>query len=522
MPTRAVLVQHLLVHSALCGAPIELDHPMLVLRQALHQDAARLRVVDLVLDRGVITALGPGIAAGMGADVHQVDAHGLLVLPGLVNAHLHSNECFERGVYGALTLEPWLARAYAPLGLPPTPVRWHRLRTLLCAIDALRSGCTAVQDDFLNPACDDEAYAAVAQAWADSGLRAAVATTLADRPYLDGLPFARELCDPALAQRLDARPSLPLAAQVAFFERTLQQWHGQAEGRLQVMLGPRGPQRCSDDLLRRVAALAERHASRVHMHVLETRVQRHTAAVQGGCFIDRLQTSGLLDRRLTINHAVWVDDAQIEKMARSGCHVTHNPLSNLKLGSGLAPVKAMLNAGINVALGSDGPATGDTADMVEVLRAAALLHRQPEQPASQWLGAAEAWACATQGGAASMGLPATTGRVAVGAPADLLLLDLRHRAFIPCHDPVAQLIYGATSEAVHSVIVGGRLLMHARRILAFDEEAVLDEAREAGERFRADHLPPRLASGEALDPLLAAVHGRVWSTERNAATRGSD
>jgi len=485
---------------------------MLVLRHALHQDTTGLHVVDLLLDRGRIAAVGLNAADGVGADVPSVDVGGLLVLPGLVNAHLHSNEVFERGLYGALPLERWLARAYAPLGLPAVPVRWHRLRTLLCAIDALRSGCTAVQDDFLNPGCESDAFDAVMQAWADSGLRASVATTLGDRLYLDGLPFAREFCEPALAAQLDARPALPLATQAAFFEDAMRRWHGQAQGRLQVMLGPRGPQRCSDTLLRQVAALAERHDARVHMHVLETRTQSLTADVQGGCFITRLQSLGLLDRRLTVNHAVWVDAAQIDKLARAGCHVTHNPLSNLKLGSGIAPVRALLEAGVNVALGSDGPATGDTADMVEVLRAAALLHRQAETPPARWLGAGDAWTCATTGGAASMGLAPGSGTLAVGAPADLMLLDLRHRAFIPRHDPLAQLVYAGTSEAVHSVIVAGRLLMHARRILAFDEEAVLDEAREAGERFCTEHLPPRLACGEALDPLLKAVHQRVWAT----------
>ena len=484
---------------------------MLVLRHALHQDSAGLRAVDFILDNGRIKAIGVDAALGVGPDMPRVDASGLLVLPGLVNAHLHSNECFERGLYGALPLERWLARAYPPLGSPAVPVRWHRLRTLLCAIDALRSGCVAVQDDFLNPGCEPEALDAVMQAWADSGLRASVATTLGDRPYLDGMAFARELCPPALAAQLDARPSLPLAVQAAFFESSLQQWHGQAQGRLQIMLGPRGPQRCSDSLLQQVAALAERHGSRVHMHVLETRTQAVTATAQGGSFIARLQGFGLLSERLTLNHAVWVDAPQIDAMARAGCHVTHNPLSNLKLGSGTAPVRAMLDAGVNVALGSDGPATGDTADMVEVLRAAALLHRQPETPPNQWLGAAEAWSCATTGGAASMGLADGSGTLAVGAPADLMLLDLRHRAFIPRHDPVAQLIYAGNSEAVHSVIVAGRLAMYGRRILAFDEDAVLDEAREAGERFCAEHLPPKLACGALLDPLLQDVHRRVWA-----------
>ena len=486
---------------------------MLVLRQVRLPRAAPGATADVVIERGCITAIEPGGTVALGAGPHEaVDASGLLALPGLVNAHVHSNESFERGLLDKLPLERWHARAYPPFGLPAVPPRWHYLRAMLVACDAIRSGVTALQDDFLNPGCDMAALDGVMQAYTDAGLRAQVATTLGDRRYLDGLPFARALCPPALRDTLDATSPLPLATQVAFFESAVARWHGQAGGRLRIMLGPRGPQRCSPPLLQQVAALSTHHGSAVHMHVLETRTQAVAAEQQhGSSFIEVLAGAGLLNERLTLNHAIWLGSADIDALARAGCSVTHNPLSNDKLGSGTCQVQALRAAGVKVALGSDGPATGDTADMVQVLRAASLRHRTASVPADAWIGPQEAFEMATQGGAASMQLAPGSGTLAVGAPADLMLLDLRHRAFIPLHDAVAQLTLSASSEAVHSVIADGRLLMHARRILAFDEDAILDEARVAAEQFRQAFVPRMHASGARLDPLLQAVHARVWA-----------
>ena len=442
-----------------------------------------------------------------------------MALPGLVNAHVHSNEAFERGLHGSVALESWLARAYPPLGLPRVPARWQYLRTLLVACDAIHSGTVALQDDCLNPACDPEAIDQVLQGWADSGLRAAVATTLADRQYLDGLPFARDECPGELQARLDAVKPLPLEHQADFFSQTHRRWQGLARGRLSVILGPRGPQRCSDELLRLVARLRDQHDVAVHMHVLESRAQRVTSSMQpGGGFIRRLHSAGLLDPRLTVNHAVWVDASDIEQLARGRACVTHNPLSNMRLGSGRAPLRALLDAGIPVALGSDGPATGDTADMLAVLRAASLIHRSPDESSTHWITPGEAWHAATGSGALSMRLPRDHGHLVAGAPADLILVDTRHRAFVPMNDPIAQLAWSAAPDAIDTVIVAGAVLMRERRIVAFDEEAILAEAQEAASIWQRDWLPEQVASGTRLDPLITRILQRCSATNANRAS----
>lgn len=469
----------------------------------------RVRRVDVLIDEGKILSVShsdPKRSESLPQVARTIDASALILVPGLVNAHVHSNEAFERGLYPCLPLERWLARSYPPLGAPSIPGRWHYLRAMLVACDAIRSGTVAVQDDFLNPGCDHEALENVIQAWSDSGLRASVATTFSDRPYLDSLPGARAACEPSLARELDSRRSVPMSEQSAFFTEAHRRWHGSSAGRIGIMLGPRGPQRCSDALLREVSRLSRDHGCSVHMHVLETRVQRAASRNQpGGGFMRRLSEAGLLGPRLTINHAVWIDQTDIQAIADSGAFVTHNPLSNERLGSGTSPVRRLLAAGVPVALGSDGPATGDTACMSAVLRAASLLHRDPDSPASEWLGPHQALQMAAQAGAGSMGLDTNWGRLEPGAPADFVLLDARHRALIPHHDTIAQWALAGGPDLVESVIVGGSVLMRSGRITAFNEDRLLDEAREAGECWREQILPVLEQSGALLDPLIEPV-----------------
>lgn len=262
--------------------------------------------------------------------------------------------------------------------------------------------------------------------------------------------------------------------------------------------------------------LSRSHDCAVHMHVLETRTQLAASHWQaGGGFFARLARAGLLNDKLTVNHAVWIDDQDIHAIADSRAFVTHNPLSNQRLGSGTSPVRRLRSAGVRVALGTDGPATGDTACMAAVLRAGSLLHRDADTQASEWLGPDEAWEMATRCGAESMRLEPNWGKLEPGAPADLILLNARHRALIPHHNTVAQWALSAGADLVDTVIVQGALLMQGGRITAFDERRILDEAREAGEQWREQVQPALEASGEMFDPLV----GQLLDEIRNAAMR---
>ncbi len=184
----------------------------------------------------------------------------------------------------------------------------------------------------------------------------------------------------------------------------------------------------------------------------------------------------------------------------------------MKLGSGVCPVRRLLDAGANLALGTDGLTTSDTADMIEALRAAALMHRIGTADYEAWVTAAEAFHMATGGGAQSCLSSGAIGSLEAGKRADIILLDRAAWGFIPLHDAVRQLAFSATSEAVTHTIIDGRVLMRDRRITAFDEGAIKAEVAECAERFRREDLPRMRAGAARLSPSIAAIYRRAMAT----------
>lgn len=495
---------------------------MLVLKDGhvLTCDPARRRWerADVVIEGKAIRAVGPDAALPFlrsgsvrsGMPIRVIDAAQRIVIPGLVNAHIHSNESFEQGAYDQMPLEVWLGHCYPALARIRLPARIHYLRAMMCCAQSLRAGVTALHDDLLNPAGDPAVIGGAMEAYREAGLKATVAVTFGDRPYLDGFPWLRELVPADLRTEIEALPAVPLDQQVATFRAFAQQWAG--DGRLRLSLGPRGPQRCTPTLMARMAELSAEFDLPLHMHVLESRTQAVTAQLMyGKTFVAVLQELGLLTPRLTLNHAIWLTAADIDAMGAAGCSTTHNPLSNMKLGSGVAPVHRLMQAGVNVALGTDGPTTSDTADQIEVIRAASLLHKLTAPDPQQWIGAEEALLMATINGARSCRRQDEIGSLEPGKSADVTLLDRTHWGFVPLHDPVRQLAYSATSEAVDTVIVDGKILMEGRKILSFDEAAIRGEVREMAEHFRRDIRPVMERAARRLEPYLRAMCARAMT-----------
>lgn len=503
-------------------APRPVMDPDLVIRHVqLGSGAPAQPPVDIVVRGGAIAAIAPAAGANAAFDaVHCIDGRGLLAFPGFVNAHAHSNESFEQGAYDGEPLETWHAMAYPPLADEALPARWHYLRAMLLAMLSLRSGVTAVHDDLLNPAGDPEVLAQVLAAYRDAGLRARVAVTLVDRGYLDGLPLAAPLWPPELRALLAARHPRALADQVAFAQEALAQVRISGDPRVQLSLGPRGPQRCTPDLLRTVAALADRHGVPVHMHVLETRAQALAAHHQyGHSFVRVLDEAGLLDERLALVHAVWLTADDIARVARSGARVVHNPLSNCKLESGLCPVKRLLAAGVDVALGTDGAATGDSLDFFDTLRLAALLHKLDADPALPAPSAPQLLRMASAAGAATLGGAGIHGELQVGQRADITLLDASDPAWLPLNDGPRQLCYAANSRSVHTVIVDGSVVHAQGRCTRFDEAALRAEIADAAREFRQRRLQ-RAMPDAVLPPLRAmARQARAQSRELETVNR---
>ena len=470
----------------------------------------RFERLDLRVEGGIIAECVPGLDAEDGETV--IDATRRLVVPGLVNAHYHSNEGYLRGSYDRLSLEAWLAYAYPFTNVIAYTERDIYIRTLVGAIELLRSGTTAVVDFLYDlPAPTPETLRPVFEAYRDAGIRAVVAVSLWDLPWTDTVPVRRDVIPADLLSAIDATPPSP-ADWLELCRATIDEWHGVADT-LAVGLAPSGPQRCSDDFLLAIRGLADERDLAVHTHTLETRVQRYTGRLAYETTLVRhLATIGVLSERVSLAHGIWIDEDDIDLIARHGASVVHNPQANLKLGDGIAPVPELLRAGVNVAIGTDGMSTNDTRDMYEALKLAALLHRVSDPTFDAWPGAADAWRMATLGGARSANLAVEIGLIEVGRRADLVLLDLDDIAFTPLNDPLIHLVFSMPSRAVREVVVQGRLVVRDGRVATLDETAVLAEARDRAENLRGQ----REASHEEaprLMPALLDVHERAWSTD---------
>jgi 5-methylthioadenosine/S-adenosylhomocysteine deaminase len=478
---------------------------------------AHLDRADIFIDRDRIAAVGPDLVKQpliAASNPRIIEAGKRIVMPGFINAHTHSNESFSQGFWDALPLEVWLLHKYPPFALKPLPERTHYLRTLLLAIESIRSGVTTVQDDLINRLSEIAAFDGAAAAYRDIGLRAAITTSMSDRQFLEPLPWLDELMDPAMRAELATLPVVSWREHLAMFERNAGKWHGAARGRIRAILGPIGPQWCSDELLQAVTEAALARGLPVHMHALESKLQAVQAQLlYGRPLVEHLAALGVLTRNLTLNHAIWLTDGEIESIGACGCSISHNPLSNLKLGSGVARVRDLKRAGVNVALGTDGTSTSDRADMLRSLAMAALVHRIGDMDYETWVTAEEAFEMATTGAARSAGLADEIGTIDVGKKADLVLFDREDYGFIPLHRPVQQLAYAVNSDAVRTVLIDGEVVMDERVLARIDEAALKAEMSEAANAYVRDNAANMEGLAARFRPYYRAVHMRAAATD---------
>ena len=455
------------------------DRPDLLLRHVsgvLDADdpAAATRPVDLLVQRGLITAIGTELVPP--SDARVLDCSGRLLAPGLVNAHWHSPMQPAHGTADQLDHKRfmWLNQA-------DTANRSDEeiaVSALLGCIQMIRSGTTSVIDHFPEQGFGERDVAAVVGAYAASGMRAVVALRVFDGAYADIFPEPAQTSAALEAAIRDHNPLAPrpAAESLALLEACITAHDGHA-GRIRVFPAPSNPMRCSDDFLVAVQALAAKHDTGIHCHLLETRRQAEIAQVQyGRTMVAQLAALGALDDRWSCAHCNWLTPDDIALMAARGAVAVLNPESNLKIGSGVPPVPAMLRGGMTCAMGTDGASTNDNLILQEALQLTALLHRHAEPDRSRWVGAADVFRMGTTGGAAAMREPAL-GRIAVGCKADLVLYDLDATAWLPLNDGLQQFVFGERGSGVRSVVVDGRLVLHDGRMLAFDEAAVLKAAR---------------------------------------------
>jgi 5-methylthioadenosine/S-adenosylhomocysteine deaminase len=438
--------------------------------------------LDVLVRNSRIAEVGPGLTADDN-QTRRVDGHGHhLLIPGLINAHFHSSANHLKGSLPSLPLELFMLYESPAQAVAPTP-REAYLRTMLGALEMLRAGTTSVQDDaFLLPAPEPEIIDAVMQAYADCGIRASVALDQPELAEVDKLPYLARLAPENVRAELSAPPPVTGAELLEFYGHLFDRWHGAADGRLTAAVSISAPQRVTPDYFAALDALSREHHVPLFAHMLETRTQRLLASEQprfgGRSLVAYTAELGLLNERTNVIHAIWVDDHDLDLIAEAGSVVAHNPVSNLRLGSGIMPFRALRDRGIPVALGSDEAICGDTVEMWGVVRMAGLIHTIAGLDSDRWPTAREVLNALWRGGAAAMLRGGELGEIRAGALADLALLDLHTPAFTPLNDVAGQLVYCDPASSVALVMVDGAVVAEGGAVTSVDERALLDEARE--------------------------------------------
>lgn len=468
---------------------------------------------DVVIENGKISAIGKNLTAE--PDALVLDAKDRLVMPGLINAHTHSSETFFRGRYEGMPLEIWLLYAYPLLMGPVVNERLLYLRSLLLAIESLRNGVTTICDDFFDPPAHDlSRLATVFTAYEHAGIRANVSSAAMNIHTLDALPYAREVMPRHLQDKLDFGPPMSADAYMDYCRSAFSTLHGKA-GRINFMIAPSAPQRCTPDLLQACHALAVEMGVPLHTHVLETKTQAVTGhELYGKSLIAYMHDLGILSRNTTIAHSVWVTAQDIEMMGDARCSVAHNAISNQKLGAGIAPIRQLMNAGVNVGLGTDGISSNDTARIFDVMRVAGLIHSVSGPDYTQWITADEILTMATIGGARSAMLENATGSLETGKAADLLIIDLTTLNFTPLNDIAKHLVYSENGSSIETVMVGGEIVVHQSRMRSIDEAAILAEIRELVPAHLAEHVKLEKLNAE-FHSAMAEIHFRATSQDIN-------
>jgi cytosine/adenosine deaminase-related metal-dependent hydrolase len=463
-----------------------------------------------------IAAVEPGrsVPGASSADVREIDGAGHLLMPGLVNAHCHSSANHLKGAFDSLPLEIFMLYESPPEGVAMDP-RAVYVRTLLGAAEMLRSGVTAVLDDaFFVPAPTPAVIDAVLQAYADSGLRATVALDQPNVPELDKLPFLADLLPPGLRARAAAPPAMEAPALLECYAHLIKTWHGREGGRLRAAVSCSAPQRVTPEYFAALEALSRGHDLPFFIHVLETKLQRvfGLEKLGGRSLIRYVADLGFLSERAHLIHGVWLDEADLELIAAAGAVVAHNPISNLRLGSGIMPFRALRERGIPICLGSDEAITDDAINLWSVAKLAGLIHNITAADYERWPTATEILDCLIRGGARALRSPVPIGAIAPGYQADLVMLDLDTLAFTPLNDLRRQLVYCESGSSVRLTMVAGRVVFEEGRLCNIDEAALRREARAQAQRLESSQAGAAAAAGEWL-PYYREIYLKAAATD---------
>jgi 5-methylthioadenosine/S-adenosylhomocysteine deaminase len=456
---------------------------------------------DLLVEDGRIVAIeSPGF--DVSDDAELISAADRLLIPGLVNAHTHSHGALNRGaVDDKVSLEMFLTGAGASTRSRGIDDKY--LSAALSAAEMIRKGCTACLDLTVElPGPTHEGITSVARAYRDVGMRAVVAPMIADRTIYQALPGLLDALPEQIRAQYAALNAAPIEQTFATCRDILANWEFDRR-QIRPALGPTIPLHCSEPFLIACDSLSRDYGIPLQTHLAESRTQAAIARTRyGASLVEHLEGLGFLSERLSVAHAIWLDDEEIARLSDAGVRVTHNPSSNLRLGSGVAPVRKMLNARLTVGIGTDASNTSDGQNMFEATRLAAYLSRIDGFEAEDWISAADAFDLATVGSASVLGFD-KIGRLAVGYEADIVFLRLDSPHFVPLRAPLLQMVFGENGASVQTVMIGGRVVFHDGKLLTLDEARLRREAEAAAQRLDQANAD-LFASGAAVARFVGA------------------
>jgi 5-methylthioadenosine/S-adenosylhomocysteine deaminase len=402
---------------------------------------------SVLVEDDLIVDVGPD--GGDQADV-VIDGAGKVLIPGLVNTHTHLSMSLLRGMADDLPLETWLEDYIWPAEAHLDGDHCY-VGALLAALEMIRTGTTCCNDMYFF-------MDHVARALDEAGLRGVISHGM-----------------------IDTGDEEKRKKEIKETERIIGKCHDTAEGRIKVALGPHAPYTCSEELLRWSRDKADQTGLKIHIHVSETEgeVQNMVESTQKRPF-EYLDSLGILGPDLLAAHAIWLNDDEISLVRDRDVKLSHNPISNMKLASGISPVTSIVNRGVCVSLGTDGAASNNNLDLFQEIKTATLLQKVNHMDPTV-LPVRKVLEMATKDGARALGLEDEIGTIEAGKKADLVLVDMKAPHLTPPGNYMSHLVYSAEGSDVDTVICNGQILMQGKEFLVLDPAEVMDLAREASE-----------------------------------------
>ncbi|HLO00080.1 MAG TPA: amidohydrolase [Pyrinomonadaceae bacterium] len=414
----------------------------------------------VIHDAGIAVERGRIVAVGQSRDIariysapERVDATGKIIIPGLINGHTHIPMTLFRGLADDLDLQDWLTKYIFPAEAKNVTEEFVRAGTRLGLAEMIRGGTTTYCDMYY---FED----AIAEETAKAGVRGVLGETIIDFPVADNKTNAEAM---------------------AYVERFVQKWKG--NDLIVPAVAPHAPYTVSEEHLKTIRAFSDRTGAPIVTHISETKREvDDSLKAKGASPVDYLERIGFLNDRVIAAHMVWPNPGELDILKREGVGVVHNPQSNMKLASGVAPVPKMMAEGLRVGLGTDGAASNNDLSMWEEMDTTAKLHKVFSGD-PKVMSAEEAFSLATIGSARALHMEKEIGSLEKGKRADMVIVNRDALNQIPLYNVYSDLVYATKASDVETVIINGRIVMRDRRLLTLDEQAIKDGARVFRERI---------------------------------------